>query len=84
MVEKPKDYIWSSARFQVTDNKNGFLEPVWKDPVEREEYEKFLNISGEKEERFVPSKGWAEMIKKVYEIDPLTCPKCGGKMPACA
>jgi late competence protein required for DNA uptake (superfamily II DNA/RNA helicase) len=29
---------------------------------------------------FIPSKGWAEMIKKVYEIDPLICPKCGGTM----
>jgi len=33
---------------------------------------------------FTPSRGWAEMIKKVYEIDPLICPKCGGTMPACA
>jgi len=23
------------------------------------------------EERFVPSKGWAEMIRKVFEVDPL-------------
>ena len=29
---------------------------------------------------FIPSKGWAEMIKKVYEIDPLICPQCGGTM----
>ena len=29
---------------------------------------------------YVPSKGWAEMIRKVYEIDPLLCPSCGGKM----
>ncbi|MBW2614547.1 MAG: transposase, partial [Deltaproteobacteria bacterium] len=29
---------------------------------------------------FAPSRGWAEMIKKVYEIDPLICPKCGGTM----
>ncbi|NOY74772.1 MAG: hypothetical protein GXP32_03150 [Kiritimatiellaeota bacterium] len=21
---------------------------------------------------------WAAMIKKVYEVDPLVCPKCGG------
>ena len=34
----------------------------------------------EKEEPFVPSKGWAEMIRKVYEVDPLLCPSCGGKM----
>jgi len=33
---------------------------------------------------YVPSKGWAEMIRKVYEIDSLICPKCGGTMPACA
>ena len=34
----------------------------------------------EEEERFVPSKGWAEMIRKVYEVDPLLCPACGGQM----
>ncbi len=34
----------------------------------------------EQEEPFVPSKGWAEMIRKVYEVDPLLCPSCGGKM----
>ena len=30
--------------------------------------------------RPVPAKGWAEMIRKVYEVNPLTCPKCGGIM----
>ncbi len=34
----------------------------------------------EQEEVFVPSKGWAEMIRKVYEVDPLLCPSCGGQM----
>ncbi len=34
----------------------------------------------EEEPLFVPSKGWAEMIRKVYEIDPLLCPSCGGQM----
>jgi hypothetical protein len=29
---------------------------------------------------FVPAKGWAEMICKVYEVDPLRCPSCGGQM----
>jgi len=23
---------------------------------------------------------WAQLIKMVYEVDPLTCPKCGGTM----
>ena len=43
--------------------------------------------------RRIPSKGWAEMIRKVYEVDPLACPdseaskrtakrcpKCGSRM----
>lgn len=34
----------------------------------------------EDEDPFIPSKGWAEMIKKVYEMDPLICPQCGGTM----
>ena len=34
----------------------------------------------EEETQYLPSKGWAEMIKKVYEVDPLICPKCAGQM----
>jgi len=34
----------------------------------------------EDEASFMPSSGWADMIRKVYEIDPLRCPKCGGQM----
>jgi len=34
----------------------------------------------EEELRPIPSKGWAEMIRKVYEVDPLVCPKCGAQM----
>ncbi len=34
----------------------------------------------EDEPLYVPSKGWAEMIRKVYEVDPLLCPSCGGQM----
>jgi hypothetical protein len=30
----------------------------------------------------VPSKTWRELIKKVWEIDPLTCPRCGSDLPA--
>ena len=38
----------------------------------------------EEEPRPVPSKGWAEMIRKVYEVDPLVCPRCGGRMKVVA
>jgi hypothetical protein len=30
------------------------------------------------------SKGWAETIRKVYELDPMVCPKCGGRMKVVA
>lgn len=28
----------------------------------------------------IPRRGWAEMIRKVYETDPLQCPECQGQM----
>jgi hypothetical protein len=34
----------------------------------------------DEEEKKIPAKGWAEMIRKVYEVDPLVCPQCGGQM----
>ena len=38
----------------------------------------------EGEEKRIPSKGWAAMIRKVYEVDPMICPKCGGTMKVIA
>jgi len=29
----------------------------------------------EAELRRIPSKGWAAMIRKVYEVDPMVCPQ---------
>jgi hypothetical protein len=34
----------------------------------------------EKEPKPVPSKGWAKMIRKVYEVDAMVCSKGGGTM----
>lgn len=28
----------------------------------------------------MPSKGWAEIFRKVYEVDPFCCPSCVGQM----
>jgi hypothetical protein len=28
----------------------------------------------------IPRRGWAEMIRKIYEVDPLVCPNCQGQM----
>jgi hypothetical protein len=51
----------------------------------------------EEEEKRIPSKGWAApirkphiglrsaaMIRKIYEVDPMLCPKCGGRMKVIA
>jgi hypothetical protein len=38
----------------------------------------------EEDRKPVPSKGWAPMIRKVYEVDPMICPKCGGQMKVVA
>jgi hypothetical protein len=38
----------------------------------------------EEELRPIPSKGWAEMIRKVYEVDPMVSPQCGGTMKVIA
>jgi hypothetical protein len=51
----------------------------------------------EEEPRRLPAKGWAAlirkphiglrsaaMIRKVYEVDPMLCPKCGGQMKVIA
>ena len=38
----------------------------------------------EEELRPSPSKGWAEMIRKVYEVDPMLCPQCGATMKVIA
>jgi hypothetical protein len=38
----------------------------------------------EEELRPIPSKGWAEMIRKVYEVDPMVCPQCGSTMKVIA
>jgi len=38
----------------------------------------------EEELRRLPAKGWAAMIRKVYEVDPMVCPRCGGAMKVVA
>ena len=35
-----------------------------------------LPLRMEEEPRRPPAKGWAEMIRKVFEVDPMVCPEC--------
>jgi hypothetical protein len=34
----------------------------------------------EPDEKARPNRNWARLIQKIYEVDPLTCPKCRGMM----
>ena len=34
----------------------------------------------EEESPRVPRRGWAEIRRKVFKVDPLTCPSCGSQM----
>jgi hypothetical protein len=60
--------------------KEGMLRPGDK-PPEKEDNVDFtiLDVSDYDPPR-VPSKTWRELIKNVWEIDPLTCPRCGSEM----
>lgn len=40
---------------------------------------KVIDVSGHKPRR-IPSAKWRELIKKVWEADPLLCPKCSREM----
>ena len=34
----------------------------------------------EEESPRIPRRGWAEMIRKVFEVDPMVCPRCRSRM----
>ncbi len=38
-----------------------------------------LDVSDHRPRR-VPSKTWRELIRKIWEVDPLSCPRCGHEM----
>lgn len=40
---------------------------------------KIIDVSNYEPPR-IPSKTWRELIKKVWEVDPLLCPNCGEEM----
>ena len=41
-------------------------------------------VSSEPPVRSRASRTWAMLIKRVYEVDPLACPQCGGQMKVVA
>jgi hypothetical protein len=39
-----------------------------------------LSPASARQYRAVARRRWAELIRLIYEVDPLVCPKCGGTM----
>jgi len=48
IVDEPIQYLWSSARYNASKQKNSFIEPIWQNSDERKEYTEFLNIPDDK------------------------------------
>ena len=73
-------YGWYSNRMRGDRKKQKERE---KEKIEEEsetiEDRKIINVRNYKPKR-IPQLMWRECIKKVWEVDPLTCPKCTGEM----
>ena len=65
---------------QVTVRYYGLYANAHRGRVKKASLEAFPLQMVEDELRRQPAKGWAEIIRKVYEVDPLICPQCGGQM----
>jgi len=65
---------------QVTVRYCGLYANAHRGKVKKASLEAFPLRMVEEELRPIPSNGWAEMIRKVYEVDPMVCPQCGGTM----
>jgi hypothetical protein len=69
---------------QVTVRYYGLYANAHRGKIKKASLGSFPLRIGEDELRRLPAKGWAEMIRKVYEVDPMLCPRCGGKMKVVA
>ncbi|MDD8030541.1 MAG: transposase [Acidobacteriota bacterium] len=65
---------------QVMVRYHGLYANAHRGKVKKTTHQAFPLQMVEKELQLILSKGWAEMIFKVYEVRPMLCPRCGGKM----
>ena len=73
-------YGFYSNRSRGERNKAGLLRPGDQPaPSAQSPDVTVLDVSDYKPPR-IPSKTWRELIKKIWEVDPLTCPRCGHEM----
>ena len=61
-----------SRGLRQKENTDGLI-PCVIEPVESLKVER-------PDEKARPNRNWARLIQKIYEVDPLTCPKCQGIM----
>jgi len=86
--EERMDYLEFIARVtshipdkgQVMVRYFGLYANAHRGKVGKSEEDEYRLLIIEEECPRIPRRGWAAMIRKVYEVDPLLCPKCGGKM----
>ena len=86
--EERMDYLEFVARVtshipdkgQVTVRYHGLYANAHRGKVRKMEGGEQKLILIEQEFPRIPRRGWAEMIRKVYEVDPLLCPQCRATM----
>lgn len=71
-------YGWYSNKSRGLRLKRGMVRPG-DEPIETDTEVEIIDVS-EYEPKRIPSKTWRECIKKIWEVDPLICPDCGGEM----
>ena len=71
---------FSEKEGQVTVRYFGLYANAHRGKVRKGQPAKHPFIIVEEESSRIPRRGWAEMIRKVYEVNPMACPKCRGEM----
>ena len=72
-------YGWYSNKSRGLREKQGIATTGDDSQEKPEDHVEIIDVSEYKPRR-IPSKQWRDCIKKIYETDPLCCPKCGGEM----
>jgi hypothetical protein len=72
-------YGWYSNKSRGMRRKQGIQRPGDEPVAVPKKDVEIIDVSDYQPPR-IPSKTWRECIKKVYEVDPLCCPRCGGEM----
>jgi hypothetical protein len=70
-------YGWYSNRTRGILQKAGILKPG-EEPVHESSFT-VIDVSDYEPPR-VPSSTWRQLIKKIWEVDPLRCPRCGEEL----